>query len=434
MSKNTNLDVLFRRYWKDYQEGNKIAGGLAYENQLREQCDLNESLDSLKELDTFLTAVRRDVVAKVTKANLKLDNKGIENLLLQKQEFRYLLRFLGLYTGHVLAKQHGAQARFLMNSQLQSLDKQFKSDDFVYSMAVIFTKNDKAKLSNKIATINKPWLFFVYEPIIMRLCGGYDYQLTSIQGQAKIIDSLYQSAVDRLPEGFVLDKPTAKPAVENQQIEEKPPTTTHANANSMPAHQAKDIYSALLEELETIPVKQTQSVEQYEKAKTVMLKFDDFAQQQGKRPSEIQLSDSQKKVCQQALNVIKRSGELGNTTAMLHLAVYHMHGSWLPQSLALGVELIKKAANSQDKRAMNTLSKMYYQGVEGVLRRNAELGKHWLEIASKGGHPDARKIHYEMRKAEMMINDRQKEDATDKKYIYLFAGIGVVVLLIIIFV
>ncbi len=432
MSKLTNLDSLFRRYWKDYQEGNKIAGGLAYENQLREQCDLNESLDSLKELDTFLTAVRRDVLAKVTKANLKLDNKGIENLLLQKQEFRYLLRFIGLYTGHVLAKQHGAQARFLMNSQLQPLDKTFKSDNFIYSMAVVFTKNDKAKLSDKISTINKPWLFFVYEPIIMRLCGGYDYQLTSIQGQEKIIASLYQSVIDRLPAGVVINK---KADVEQKIEEKKIKNKTNATAKNTPAnHNTTDIYSALLEELETIPVKQTQSVEQYEKAKTVMLKFDDFAKQQGKRPSEIQLSDSQKKVCQQALNVIKRSAELGNTTAMLHLAVYYMHGSWVPQSPAQAVELIKKSANSQDKRAMNTLSKMYYQGVEGLLRRNAELGKHWLEIASKGGHPDARKIHYEMRKAEMMINDRKKEVATDKKYIYLFAGLAVIVLLIIIFV
>ncbi len=228
MSKNTNLDVLFRRYWKDYQEGNKIAGGLAYENQLRQYCDLNEKLDSLKELDGFLTAVRRDVLAKVTKANLKLDNKGIEDLLLQKKEIRNLLLFIGLYTGHVLAKQHNAQAKFLTQSELQNLDTQFKSDSFVYSLGVMFNQNDNIKLSDKIANINQPYLFFVYEPMIMRLCGGYDYQLTAIQGQEKIIDSLYQSVLDRLPVSIAVEK-----------TEQKSKNTTSDNST--------DIYSTLLE-------------------------------------------------------------------------------------------------------------------------------------------------------------------------------------------
>ncbi len=411
MSENTDLNSLFHHYWQDYQEEKTVASGLAYENQLRQHCDLNESLDSLKELDGFLIAVRRDVLAKVTKANLNLDNKGIEDLLLQKEEFRNLLLFIGCYTGHVLAKQHDTQVNFLTQAQLQQINPQFKHDSFIYSMAVNYTKNKQTQFSEKISTINQPYLFFVYEPMIMRLCGGDNYALTSIQGQAKIADSLYQSVIDRLPAKKTLNKQD----------------TTNSNLNN-----PKDIYSILLTELETIPVKQTQAVEQYEKAKKVMEKFDDFAKQQGKAPAEIQLSDTHTNVCQQALNIIKRSAELGNTTAMLHLAVYHIRGDWLPQDIAQGVELIKKSANAQDKRAMNTLSKMYYQGVEGILPADTNLAKHWLEIASKGGHPDARKIHYEMRKAEMMINERKNEEETDKKYFYLFSVLAVFVLIILI--
>ncbi len=434
MSENTDLNSLFNRYWKDYQEGNTIADGLAYENQLRQYCDLNGSLDSLKELDGFLTAIRRDMLEKISKANLKLDNKGIEEKLLQKKEFHNLLLFIGFYTGDVLAKQHKAQARFLTQSELQNLDKTFTSDNFIYSMAVFFTKDDTANFSEQVSKIKEPWLFFVYEPIIMRLCGGYDYQLTSIQGQQKIADSLYQSVLDRLPPE-VASKQTNQQDLKTK-IKKATSTkirTTTKQEQKPPIHKTTDIYSSLLAELDTIPVKQTQGVEIYEKAKVVMAKLDDFAKQQGKRPSELQLSDNHKKVCQQALNIIKRSAEVGNTTAMLHLAVYYMRGDWLKQDIAQGVELIKQSANAQDKRAMNTLSKMYYQGVEGVLASDSEQGKHWLEIASKGGHPDARKIHYEMRKTEMMISERNKEVETDKKYLYLFSVLALFVLLILIF-
>ncbi|MBS9780655.1 MAG: hypothetical protein KGV51_08520, partial [Moraxellaceae bacterium] len=170
MSENINLNSLFQRYWNDYQEGNTI--GLAYEAQLREQCDLNEGLDSLKELDGFLTAIRRDVQLKLTKANLDLDNKGTKKLLLEKKEFCNLLLFIGFYTGHVLAKQHNVQAKFFTQAELQAIDKQFTNDDFIYSMAVMYAKDEKATLAEPITKMNKPWLFFVYEPMVMRLCGG----------------------------------------------------------------------------------------------------------------------------------------------------------------------------------------------------------------------------------------------------------------------
>ncbi len=502
-NQDSNLNALFNRYWQDYQQNRPIGGGVAYESKLR-QCTLDGSLDSLKELDILLTAIRKDVHVKFVQSGKNYSNKEKQSILLKQDEFYRLVLFIGLYTGVVLAKVYKFTPQFINQSQLQQLvpqlEPQLASDDVTHSMAVNYIDSDKHHYLNntQVASLDRPWLFFVFEPIMMRLFGAFDYQIQSIQGQTQVADGLYRAVTERLPEAIVEqinatqhhkpvvtsqqrqpEAPIHTPLQTSAQIQPKTPVEITQKTQPLKQEQAnklqpqtviksppiepvteqvtpnvtvpspvisseqsktkqtkggdsKDEYLQLLVELESIPVEQSQAVEQYQKAKSVMQKLDNFAQQQGKAPSEIQLNESQTKVCQQALQMIKKSASVGNTTAMLHLAVYLMRGDWLAQNKTEAVTLIQNASNAQDPRAMRLLSKLYYKGEEG-LAQNAELGKYWLEQASDAGHPEAKQVNQQMQLAQMLISERKQEEKSDKLYLYLFIGLAVLVLLIMIF-
>ncbi len=459
-NQDSNLNALFNRYWQDYQQNRPIGGGVAYESKLR-QCTLDGSLDSLKELDTFLTSIRSDLQHKFAQLGKSLSPQEKQNLAFKQDKFRALILFIGCYTGVVLAKAHQARPQFLNQAQLQQLDSNFVHDDFVYSMAVAYVAEDQqasiaTRLSPQVANIRKPWLFFVFEPIAMRLFGSFDYQVLSIQGQAQVVDGLYRAVSERLPTKSIVTEaivtkpvttnaikpvvnnpqptvsPVSKPSIPKQAPQEiaKQPIK---NQPKQPPQQTTDDYLQLLTELESIPVEQSQAVELYQKAKNVMQKLDNFAQQQSKAPSEIQLNESQTKICRQALQIMKQSAIAGNTTAMLHFAVYLMRGDWLVENKAEGITLIQNASNAQDPRAMRLLSKLYYKGEEGIAQ-DAKLGEYWLEQASNAGHPEAIQVKQQIQMAQMMISERKQEEKSDKIYLYLFIGLAVLVLLIMIFV
>lgn len=90
----TAFDTVAKNFWQDYMQGNPIGGGTAYENKLRE-CRLDGSLDSLKQLDRLLLAIKKDL----HKRNYD------EKLVLQQNSFRNLLLFIMFYAGKVASHE-----------------------------------------------------------------------------------------------------------------------------------------------------------------------------------------------------------------------------------------------------------------------------------------------------------------------------------------
>lgn len=85
-------------YWQDYQTGQAIDGGVAYESVLR-KLPLDGSLHSLQRLDKFLQKVQPHLVNNFA-------------LLNQKTDQRNLLTFIAFYTGLVLV-YHANQSEFI---------------------------------------------------------------------------------------------------------------------------------------------------------------------------------------------------------------------------------------------------------------------------------------------------------------------------------
>ena len=91
----TPLDYIATGYWQDFLANRPIAGGIAYETELRD-CILDESLASLQRVDTLLSQIRRDFIK---------TNHWDEATLLTDERYRNFMVFLAFYTGQVLAQQ-----------------------------------------------------------------------------------------------------------------------------------------------------------------------------------------------------------------------------------------------------------------------------------------------------------------------------------------
>ncbi len=188
----------------------------------------------------------------------------------------------------------------------------------------------------------------------------------------------------------------------------------------------------MLAELDSYVINQFQGEQEYAQGKKVMHQFDAHARKQGKPTAELNFSEKHLQAKNQGLELINKSASYGNTTAMIHLAVYYLRGDWLPKDISKGVALIENAANAKDPRAMRELSRLYYQGV-GV-PQDASKGKYWVEQAANAGHPDAKQVVQQMRMAEMMVNEYKADKTSDQRYLYFFIGLFVFMLLLIIFI
>ncbi|MBF2718365.1 sel1 repeat family protein [Psychrobacter sp. NG254] len=178
----TPLDYIAVGYWQDFLAGRAIAGGIAYEKELR-ACVLDESLESLQRVDTLLSQVRRDLI------------RGAlwdEATLLGDEYYRNFMVFLGIYAGRVLASQWQNQPQWYGQFELRKRYPNLSliNDDFYQHMAVSYGDNQDD-------TVVKS-LFFVLEPIGLRLFGHIDRQFDSVQGN-QVASGLYQAVIERLP-------------------------------------------------------------------------------------------------------------------------------------------------------------------------------------------------------------------------------------------
>ena len=480
----TPFDYIAAGYWQDFLANRPIAGGIAYESELRD-CILDESLASLQRVDTLLSHIRREMVK---------TGRWHEETLLLDERYRNFMVFLAFYAGRVLAQQWQNTPHWYGQFELHKRypELALTTDDFYQYMAVIYCQSADA---NSVTS-----LFFALEPIGLRLFGHIDRPFAAVQG-GQVASGLYQAVSARLPKlnddqvvksgtpvlvtqsstqntntsthveriktvdsQKPLEKeglshtPHAVPESQNlfqQESQTKPvlsksetvqPHTTSENRvleqplpSSVPSLQELPmpaIFTQLLVELDNIDVVQTAGNSEYRQAHKVLEQLEQHIAKQSKPRAQMSLSESHLTTKKQALLTLQEAAHAGNSAAMLHLAMYELLGEGLAvdkgAAAASGVEWVKQAASKNDSRAQRLLSKMYYQGV-GVAQ-DIDTGKYWLEQAAENGHAEAASVVGQWQQAQALITTQKQEQHSMKRYQLLFAAILVVAILILIIV
>lgn len=484
----TPFDYIAAGYWQDFLADRPIAGGIAYESELRD-CILDESLASLQRVDTLLSHIRREMIK---------TGRWHEETLLTDERYRNFMVFLAFYAGRVLAKQwHNTPhwyGQFELHKRYPELA--LKTDDFYQHMAVVYCQS--------VDTNSVTSLFFALEPIGLRLFGHIDRPFEAVQGD-QVASGLYQAVSARLPnlhddqvvksgmpfsvtqsstqntntsahvehtrtvdsqkslekEGLhhtPNDVPAAitEPKVLAQQERQTKPVLSktetvrrHATSENTVLEQplpslvsasqespTPAIFTQLLVELDNIEVIQTAGNSEYQQAHKVLAQFEQHIAKQSKPRTQMRFSERHLAAKQQALLKLQEAAHAGNSAAMLHLAMYELLGEGLAvdkrAATESGTEWVKQAASTNDSRAQRLLSKMYYQGV-GVAQ-DIDTGKYWLEQAAQNGHMEAASIVGQWQQAQALMTTQKQEQHSMKRYQLLFAVILVVAILILIIV
>ncbi len=187
----TPLDYIAAGYWQDFLAKRPIAGGIAYEAELR-HCTLDESLASLQRVDVLLSQIRRDMI----KASM-----WDEATLLADERYRNFMVFLAFYAGRVLAQQWQHAPHWFGQFELRQRYPELPliTDDFYQHMAVFYGSDNTVHENNQNSNNNiKAPLFFALEPIGLRLFGHIDRPFKSVQG-GQVDSGLYQAVSARLP-------------------------------------------------------------------------------------------------------------------------------------------------------------------------------------------------------------------------------------------
>ena len=476
----TPLDYIAEGYWQDFLVGRPIAGGIAYETELR-ACTLDESLESLQRIDTLLSQVRRDMIK---------SGMWDEMTLLVDEHYRNFMVFLAFYAGRVLAQQWQSKPHWYGQFELRKRYPELTliTDDFYQHMAVGYDDS-----------VVKERLFFALEPIGLRLFGHIDRQFDAVQG-GQVESGLYQAVSLRLPntlnndvhsvseltaDKVATNKATIHKATTHQITESgnpsadsnthigtiqlnaplnkpeevsigaehnqanvvppesensiKPELTKVAQPTAKPASPVKntstpEMFTQLLVELDEITVPQPTGDVQYKQARKVLDQFEQHIAKQNKSRRQVIFSDDHIAAKNKALLLLQAAAEDGNTAAMLRLAMYELLGEGLTadsdNQKKSGVDWVNQAASKNDSRAQRLLSKMYYQGV-GV-SQDIDSGKYWLEQAADNGHAEAANLVKQWQQAEMLLTTQKQEQHSTKRYQLLIGAIIAVALLIII--
>lgn len=475
----TPLDYIAAGYWQDFLAKRPIAGGIAYEAELRD-CMLDESLASLQRVDMLLSQLRRHMI--------KADQWN-EQALLDDERHRNFMMFLAFYAGRVLAKQWQSTPHWYGQFELRKRYPELSlvTDDFYQHMAVNYRDNTD---NSAVAS-----LFFALEPIGLRLFGHIDRQFAAVQG-GQVASGLYQAVSAKLPNDRLLnnrlpnnsddqvtdsathsdiytdsstdvhlntseastiykplndiaakERPAASDLSENNKLESAKAETLLTNRPSeqlvitKPASAPKtsttpEMFTQLLVELDDIAVEQSGGNTEYQQANKVLAQFERHIAKQNKPRAQVAFSEKHLAAKKQALLALQEAANAGHTAAMLRLAMYELLGEGLAvdkvAGAAFGVEWVKQAASQDDSRAQRLLSKMYYQGL-GVTQ-DIDNGKYWLTQAAKNGHAEAADLVAHWQQAQVLMTTKKQEQHSIKRYQMLLGVVGVIALLILIFV
>jgi TPR repeat protein len=172
----------------------------------------------------------------------------------------------------------------------------------------------------------------------------------------------------------------------------------------------------------------------YQKAVSVLSRFDEHIKSEmakGKALDEISFGENQQAIRKNALQLLVSLVKNGNMSAMTRLALYFFEGRGVPSDPQKAVALIKKSAEMGDPRAQKLLSRLYYQGYDGI-ERSQEMGEYWLKKAADNGHIEAKKVCAYMNQVEILKSDRRTEQQSDKRLWMILGGVGVAVVLVLI--
>lgn len=487
----TPLDYIAEGYWQDFLAERPIAGGIAYGAELH-HCQLDESLVSLQRVDTLLTQIRRDNFRRAKNDKDVKSSTHYETELLTDERYRNLLLFLAFYAGRVLAQHWQNTPHWYGQFELRKRYPEWllTTDNFYQHMAVLYDYNEADhneniqeqssdhKNSDNKAINNKAIapVFFALEPIGMRLFGNIDRQLEAAQG-GQVAGGLYQAVNERLPHVSATQTSMIAPqdsrsylavkdssqtdqslmtnnTVKEPVIIEKASKPTSINMtkaepiaieNPVPLAQAvvaptpkisptPEIFVQLLTDLNTIEVIQNAGNADYQRACQILDQFEQHIAKQQKLRVQTVFSDPHQAAKTQALTLLKNAAELGNSAAMLRLAMYELLGEGLSVDNttgdAAGVDWVKQAANQNDSRAQRLLSRMYYQGIG--LPQDINTGQYWLEQAAANGHPDAISLVAQWRQSQALITTQKQEQHSIKRYQLLLGVVAVIALLILI--
>lgn len=476
----TPFDYIAAGYWQDFLADRPIAGGIAYESELRD-CILDESLASLQRVDTLLSHIRREMVK---------TGRWHEETLLLDERYRNFMVFLAFYAGRVLVQQWQSTPHWYGQFELHKRypELALTTDDFYQHLAVVYCQSADA---NSVTS-----LFFALEPIGMRLFGHIDRPFKAVQG-GQVASGLYQAVSARLPHAhdnhvansitsaINISTPDTSASVERiktvdsqkplekerlshtphdvpesqnlsqQENQTKPvlsksetvqPHTNSENRvleqplpSAVPSPQelpTPAIFTQLLVELDNMDVVQTAGNSEYQQAHKVLEQLEQHIAKQSQPRTQMRFSESHLAAKQQALLKLQEAAHAGNSAAMLHLAMYELLGEGLAvdkrAATESGAEWVKQAASKNDSRAQRLLSKMYYQGI-GVAQ-DIDTGKYWLEQAAENGHAEAASVVGQWQQAQALITTQKQEQHSMKRYQLLFAAILVVAILILIIV
>lgn len=214
----------------------------------------------------------------------------------------------------------------------------------------------------------------------------------------------------------------------------KPLPTQKSPVTAAKLSPTPEIYSQLLVELDTIERVQTIGNEDFFEARKVLDQFEQHIAKQHKPRAEVVFSKTYQAARRKALDKLKKSANVGNTEAMLRLAMYELLNEGITEdrttSTADGIALVKQAASLQDSRAQRLLSKLYYQGI-GV-PQDLSNGKYWLEQAAVNGHKEAASVVAQWQQAEALMTTTTQEQSSIKRYQLLIGVVVVIALLVII--
>lgn len=428
MQKST-FDKVADKFWQDYKNGQPIGGGMAFEAQVRE-CVLDETTDSLKDLDRLLNTVKAGLI-------------DSEQALLGRAEFRNFLLFLGIYAGRVVTNYRPKVAfRWLPFDELKGKYSLGEQDKFF-------------KISALCPEQGQP--FFVWLSLGAKLFGSFNRKFTHPITGSVVPESLYWAVQAYFDELSLVDTPapqavppspspiaqsakisqspqapqsaTAKPAQNLSQGTPQAPAQAKPTAKPVPKPSskksqipAKDPFEEIKADLINIPAHNSTHDEHYHKANDFLAKVDKAVL------DGTVLDDKQQANLSQALQMLEKVADAGNTNAMLSLAVYGLEGR-LMDDKDKAVALIQKAGEMGDIRAQKLMSRLYYQGL-GV-NASTEMGQLWLDRAAKGGHEEAKKLQRQLKNISLMKKDQQNEVQKDKRMYITLTVVAVLFILLV---
>lgn len=472
------FDVLLDSYWQDYQLKLPVAGGMAYQEALY-TCQLDDSLDSLKRLDRLLLGLKKQLVGHEKHllaqeefrhfmlfvayyAGRVLANHGNRRLSWQKLAIKPSAPYASFYTAMAAVDSQDKQLLpffgvLVLGAKLfgrfdykftHPMTGQLMPESLYWAVMAYLDDNPPQlpppqALSQASAQVSKPSaqatdhhaLPVTQKPVAQKPV----VQATTKQSPSEPLSSTQldkplsqQPSSERLS-NTPISSPTPSlkateqvaQALHNNQSNHQPsPTITKPSPRTKPKPKPYAYLDEVKADLVQLPASHHSHQAHYDKAAAVI---NALTHKLTAMPStDVKaLGNQERQLLRQALQLMMKLTQSGNTNAMLSLAVVYFEGIFITQDTQKATAMVQKAADMGDMRAQKLLSRLYYQGV-GVKASTIE-GERWLAKAAESGHPQAQALQQQFAHIRLMQDDARLDKQQDKRYLWGAVGIGLFV-------